>query len=1351
MKNYIQLLFTFLATFLLLASENGMSQTLTDTWTATPSWNKASEYRGFAYGNNRLYVGGRPDGIASVEVVNALSGADIKSLSTTGVLDLTFDLCDAEFSDDGSVLAAPVTLNASAETGWGAGHFTIYRWTDEMSDPEPFIVYTGDGRVDMFTVVGDITADAVVMGAVSSTRRVWRYIITDGVIGDVEEITVAETIPTGTVAVAFPTGLTAADGFWYNNLSIHPTLCDNTGAVVGVVPGVVFQGAQGNTGQMKAFTYDSKDFLLVADNGKARLINITGKQPSALTVNDVVHTTQGAFNLNQDVTYRISPDGALSIYSFSANNGIYSASTEAAPVATELEISGLAKLGETLTASYVYADINNDPEGASEIKWYLADDADGTNKTEITSAAGSTTYTIVAENENKYISFSVLPVAQTGTASFAEYLVESPLMGPILTDAEAPVASNVTITGPIAVNETLTGTYTYFDENGDLEGATEIKWYTADDAAGTNQAEVATGALTYLVKPADEGKYILFSVTPVAQTGGLLIGENVTVASDSAVFFPDFPPVASNLAITGREEVDGILTGTYTYSDLNGDEEGATVIKWYRADDATGTNMTEVASGEMTYTVVAADETKYIIFEVTPVTVDGETGDPAMVATAVIAAKPTPEAPVASDVMVHGTPEVGIVIYGSYTYSDRTDDPEGVSIHKWYTADDAAGANKVEITGAAGSYVLAVTESMIGKHLVYEITPVATIGELLTGDPVAVVTAEAAVASTNDGDFERVWMRAAKANAVPEYIGTGGTERGFAVGADHIYIASRFGGTKLLVVDKENGALISEMNTDGMDVGLFKISDVEVSDDGQILACPLQLNSSVEPFVVYKWENELAAPTRFIEFTSVDALRLGDKFTVVGDVSGNAVIYAVQSAGNKVVRWVVTGGIVDEGTIITLQNVTSVGSTPSAYPFSNNPEANFIVDGRGAQAQIFDKDGNYVGALEGIGQSNNQSNSPEIFYYKGRTLVAFHQKNDAGEWDIIVQDITGSSHITVGTSEILSTANQELGGVHVEADDDNFHLYMLSANNGIARFRGILELPEFEYAETDEAGEKVHVWFSKNMSDEGFEGTGWSINAGGAVKTVDTIYRHADNPMVLTLELTDGVLEGNTVKLEYDGTGNIVSFDGMPLNAFGLVDVVNVVGAAAPEALDVNIAGAERAGETFTASYTYSDANGDLEGDSDYQWWYAGNAEGSDKLKILGESGLEYTVGNDMQGKYIAFEVIPVALTGGLNYLVGEPAVSDFVRVIPVGVDNAGIESIRVYPNPVVDLLTIENGSAVKSVSLIDVTGKLIHSENRMNESRITLNMSGYSSGLYYLKLQDEAGVSSIIKIVKVQ
>jgi len=1342
-------LMMLLTMFLIAGTDMASAQTMTDSWTATPEWNNSSYYRGFAAGNNRIYVAGRPAGTASVEVLNALTGETVKSLDNTGIPDLTFDLADAELSADGSILAAPLTLDASAESGWGKGHFTIYRWADETSQPEPFIVYKGAGRVDMFTVVGDVSGNAVVMGSISGTRTVWAYLILDGVVGEVTEISLDESIATGAVGVAYPAGLTLADGFWYNNDGITPTLCDVTGAVVGAIPAELFVG---NTGQIKAFTYDSKNYLLVADDGKAKLINISGKQPSELTVDDIVFTTSGVYNINQDVGFRIGADGSLAIYSFSANNGLYSGTTEAAPVASDPILGGFTLVDQVVTATYTYGDLNNDLEGTSEIKWYIADDAEGTNKTEITANAGNSTYTIAAEDMEKHISFSVLAVAATGTASEASYLAESSLYGPVAAaDAKVPVASDLAITGPIAVDEVLTGSYTYTDENGDPEGESILKWYSADDAAGANKTEVAADTLKYKVVPADSSKFILFEVTPVASSGVLLKGETVTVASDSAVFFPDFLPVASDLAISGREEVDGTLTGSYVYSDLNGDEEGLTVLKWYRADDISGTNKVEIAADTLIYMAVAADEGKFILFEVTPVTVDGESGDPIFIATGEIAAKPDPVAPVASDVMVHGIPETGVVLYGSYTYSDRTDDPEGESIHKWYTSDDASGTNATEITEAAGSYVLSVTEALVGKHIAYEITPVATTGELLEGDPVMVVTATAAVASTNDGDFDRVWLRADKAEATAEYIGSGGTERGFAVGEDHLYVASRNGGTKLLVIDKDNGGLLTTMNTEGMDVGLFKISDVEVSGDGQILACPLQLNSSTEPFVVYKWSDELASPTKFIEYTSTAAMRLGDKFTVVGDVSGEAVIYAAASGGNTVVRWVVTGGIVDAGTEITLENTTSVGSTPAAAPFSISAESDFIVDGRGFQAQIFDKDGKYLSALEEVGQNGNQSNSPNVFYYKGRTLAAFYQKNDAGQWNILVKDITTVPHITVGSSEVLSTANQELGGVHVEADAEFFHLFMLSANYGIARFQGLLELPEADYAETNETGDALMVWFTKNMTDSVGYSSGWTVMANEVAVVVDTLYGTGTDPEILTLELASAVAEGDVVTVAYDGTGTVTAFDGMPLNAFDAMAVVNIVGAAAPTATDVTVTGDLFVGSNLTGTYTYSDANGDVEEGSTYQWYSASDAAGSDALKLLGEKDVIYVVGDDMRNKYVAFEVTPATATGGVDYLVGVPVMSEFVQISTVGTEPDHAATLEAYPNPVSTLLTVDNCGNYSTITIVDVSGKVqLHMET-LNESRVELNMEEFNKGVYFLRLTTNEGETEVLRIVKVQ
>ena len=105
MRKRFTLLMMLMGALLITGTDMLSAQTLADSWTATPAWNASSYYRGIAYGNNRIYVAGRPGGTASVEVVNALTGEDVKSLDNTGILNLTFDIADAEVSDDGSILA----------------------------------------------------------------------------------------------------------------------------------------------------------------------------------------------------------------------------------------------------------------------------------------------------------------------------------------------------------------------------------------------------------------------------------------------------------------------------------------------------------------------------------------------------------------------------------------------------------------------------------------------------------------------------------------------------------------------------------------------------------------------------------------------------------------------------------------------------------------------------------------------------------------------------------------------------------------------------------------------------------------------------------------------------------------------------------------------------------------------------------------------------------------------------------------------------------------------------------------------------------------------------------------------
>ncbi len=112
-----------------------------------------------------------------------------------------------------------------------------------------------------------------------------------------------------------------------------------------------------------------------------------------------------------------------------------SPSTNAAPTATGVSITGTATVGQTLTGSYTYADAENDAEGTSTFKWYAANDSGKF------SVATGLTYT---PTERFYLYFEVTPVAKTGT------LTGTPVMSAgVQVTAAAPGYSSTPAPGSI--------------------------------------------------------------------------------------------------------------------------------------------------------------------------------------------------------------------------------------------------------------------------------------------------------------------------------------------------------------------------------------------------------------------------------------------------------------------------------------------------------------------------------------------------------------------------------------------------------------------------------------------------------------------------------------------------------------------------------------------------------------------------------------------------------------------------------------------------------------------------------------------------------------------------------------
>jgi len=89
-------------------------------------------------------------------------------------------------------------------------------------------------------------------------------------------------------------------------------------------------------------------------------------------------------------------------------------------------------------------------------------------------------------------------------------------------------------------------------------------------------------------------------------------------------------PTVQRVAITGTLTAPSPLTGTYNYSDPDGDLQGASLYQWYSFGSSTATSGGAVCAGAgaatLSYTLDATDSGRYLRLQVTPVDVRGAAG-----------------------------------------------------------------------------------------------------------------------------------------------------------------------------------------------------------------------------------------------------------------------------------------------------------------------------------------------------------------------------------------------------------------------------------------------------------------------------------------------------------------------------------------------------------------------------------------------------------------------------------------------------------------------------------------------------------------------------------------------------
>jgi hypothetical protein len=153
----------------------------------------------------------------------------------------------------------------------------------------------------------------------------------------------------------------------------------------------------------------------------------------------------------------------------------------------------------------------------------------------------------------------------------------------------APTASNVAITGTLALGEILTGVYTYADAEDDLEGASTYRWLRDDEAI------LGQTTTTYTIVEADIEAALVFEVTPVALTGA----STGTPVQSPEITVSNLAPSITGQAVLETPEETGLVV---TLADL-------TVTD---ADSAYPDDFTIVAQDGADYTQVPSIDNKSV-------------------------------------------------------------------------------------------------------------------------------------------------------------------------------------------------------------------------------------------------------------------------------------------------------------------------------------------------------------------------------------------------------------------------------------------------------------------------------------------------------------------------------------------------------------------------------------------------------------------------------------------------------------------------------------------------------------------------------------------------------------------
>jgi hypothetical protein len=246
------------------------------------------------------------------------------------------------------------------------------------------------------------------------------------------------------------------------------------------------------------------------------------------------------------------------------------------------------------------------------------------------------------------------------------------------------LTGTVSISGTARVGQTLTANTSNLGGSGTIS----YQWKRGETAGSITSSITGAYSASYLLTGADLGKYIAVTVTRAGYSGSVTSTATVAVVANTA------PELTGSVTITGTAMVGQTLTAVTT--SLNG--TGTISYQWKRGNSSTvtGTNITDATAS--TYTLVAADEGRYITVTVTRA---GNSGNVTSPATSAVVPAPA----LSGSVIISGTAKVGQTL----TANTGSLGGSGTISYQWRRT-NAGGNTYTDITGANENTYLLTTD-----------------------------------------------------------------------------------------------------------------------------------------------------------------------------------------------------------------------------------------------------------------------------------------------------------------------------------------------------------------------------------------------------------------------------------------------------------------------------------------------------------------------------------------------------------------------------------------------------------------------------------------------------------------